>query len=220
MIPIILALIFFGFAAVALPWDKIHERLFSKRVVVLGARGVGKTTMNTFLASGSLPQEYKQTIAPEPTKARRFELRDLKLSIARSFDVSGDASAYATWKDNVDAADLVLYLVRADELIANDFSAGNRAIDDLTHIGGWIANRKSPPMFFIVGTHCDLDPNFASLTPDKRGHYADAFQNSWWVSKLVDLGGGTQRVKVALGSMRTIEDTEALVFAIFAQVGA
>ncbi len=38
------------------------------------------------------------------------------------------------------------------------------------------------------------------------------------MSELVARGGGGQDVKVVLGSMKTLQDTEALVYQIFMQV--
>jgi ABC-type hemin transport system ATPase subunit len=51
--------------------DKIRRELKSKRLAVLGARGVGETTLIKFLTSGFLPVECKQTIAPEKIASHR-----------------------------------------------------------------------------------------------------------------------------------------------------
>jgi hypothetical protein len=90
--------------------------------------------------------------------------------------------------------------------------------DDLKHIGDWLNARPDRPLFFIIGTHCDLDSEFASLTADKSGDYLDKFRKLPIVMELVARGGGAQKAKVVLGSMKTIHDTEALVYQLFMQV--
>src|SRR5262249_21203756 len=80
---------------IAVKWDDIVVALKGKKLAVLGARGVGKTHLITFLSSGSIPAEYKQTIAPQKASSRRFQLKDLDLKMKDTLDVSGDKAAYA-----------------------------------------------------------------------------------------------------------------------------
>lgn len=203
---------------IATLWDRIVIALAGKRLAVLGARGVGKTHLISFLVTGSIPAEYKQTVAPEKTASRRFQLKDLDLKIKKSLDVSGDKAAYAEWKELHDQAAMVFYLLRADRLIAGDVDVEARVRDDLRHIGGWLEARNPRPRVFIIGTHCDFDAEFSGLSPDTFGDYVDKFRKLPIVNELVARGGGAQQAKVALGSMKTIKDTEALVHQIFTQV--
>jgi hypothetical protein len=88
-------LILIGLAALlaggaALNWDAVLMAWKGKRLAVLGARGVGKTHLIKFLTSGTIPAEYKQTVAPEKASARRFALGDLDLKVKDTLDVSGD----------------------------------------------------------------------------------------------------------------------------------
>lgn len=201
-------------------WDDIVIRLKGKRLAVLGSRGVGKTHLLTFLTSGSIPDEYKQTVAPEKTSARRFQLNELDLKVKKTLGVSGDKAAYAEWKELHDQSDVVLYLLRGDRLIANDKVVEARVRDDLRHIAGWLEERKPRPTFFIIGTHCDLDQEFSTISAEKFGEYVDKFRRLPIVSELVAHGGGTQQVKVVLGSMKTVQDTEKLIYQIFMQVNS
>lgn len=201
-------------------WDGILVALKGRRLAVLGARGVGKTHLVKFLTTGSIPSEYKQTVAPEKTAARRFHLKELDLRMKASLDVSGDKAAYAEWKELHDGADVVFYLLRADRLIERDRVVEERVREDLRHISGWLIARNPRPRFIIIGTHCDLDTEFHSLSPDKIGDYVDKFRRLPVVGELVARAGGAQQVKVALGSMKTVHGTEALVYQVFMQVAA
>lgn len=203
---------------IAIKWDDIQVKLKGKRLAVLGARGVGKTHLVKFLTTGSIPADYKQTVAPEKVSSRRFLLQDLDLKVQDSLDVSGDKAAYGEWKELHDQADVVFYLLRADQLIAGDRDVEARVRDDLKHIGGWLEARTPRPRFFIIGTHCDFDAEFRSMSADKIGDYVDNFRRIPIVSELVARAGGGQQAKVVLGSMKTIKDTEALVYQVFMQV--
>jgi energy-coupling factor transporter ATP-binding protein EcfA2 len=203
---------------IALQWDQIVVAFKGKRLAVLGARGVGKTHLIKFLTSGSIPAEYKQTVAPEKASPRRFQLRELDLKVKDTLDVSGDKAAYAEWKELHDKADVVFYLLRADRLIAGDLEVERRVRDDLRHISGWLETCKSRPRFFIIGTHCDFDSEFTTLSADRLGDYVDKFRKLPIVAELVARAGGAQQTKVVLGSMKSLQDTEMLVYQIFIQV--
>lgn len=203
---------------IAVKWDHILVTLKGKRLAVLGARGVGKTHLVKFLTTGSIPAEYKQTVAPEKTSSRRFQLNDLDLKVKDSLDISGDKAAYGEWKELFEQADVVFYLVRADRLIAGDRDVEARVRDDLKHIGGWLTSRNLRPSIFIIGTHCDLDPEFRSTSSSKMGDYVDKFRQIPIVVELVARAGGAQQTKVVLGSMKSTQNTEALVYQVFMQV--
>ncbi|MYM98739.1 GTPase domain-containing protein [Duganella vulcania] len=205
---------------IAVKWDDIVVALKGKRLAVLGARDVGKTHLVKFLTTGSIPAEYKQTVAPEKASGRRFQLSDLNLKVKDLLDVSGDKAAYGEWMEQVDQADVVFYLLRADRLIVGDPAVEARVRGDVKHIGDWLESRDRRPGVFIIGTHCDFDSEFVGTLDDKMGDYVDKFRQLPIVVELVARAGGAQRVKVVLGSMKTIQYTEALVYQVFMQVAS
>lgn len=206
-----------GGTALAVNWDAIVINWKGKRLAILGARGVGKTYLHKFLTTGSIPAEYKQGTAPEKTPPRRFQLHDLNLNIKDGLDVPGDTN-YRDWKEQHDLADIVFYLLRADRLIAGDATVESRVLADIKQIAGW--RKNNPPRLFIIGTHCDLDSEFATLDPNKKGDYKDKFRRLPIVNELELRAGGAQQPIVVLGSMKTDQDTEALVYEIFKQVAS
>jgi GTPase SAR1 family protein len=201
--------------------DEIIIKFKGKTLAVLGARGVGKTHLIKFLTTGSLSTEYRQTSSPARTSSRRFPLKELSLNVKATLDLPGSEDFYGEWKPLHDKADIVLYLLRADRLIVGDRTFEDRARKDIQQISGWLEARSSRPDFFIIGTHCDLDPEFQSSTSSGRfGDYCDKFRRLQIVKELVDRAGGTQRTKVVLGSMKTVEDTEVLVYQVFTQLAS
>lgn len=202
-------------------WDKFVIKFKGKNVAVFGERAVGKTHLIQFLTTGSLPTEYKQTIGAQRTKSRRFPLRELNLSVKSTLDLPGGEGAYSEWMKVCDEADIVLYLLRADRLIAGDRAVEGRVRKDVQHISEWLDEREkqsSRPDFFIIGTHCDLDPEFRSASPETRGNYFDKFLRLQIVDELITLSGGARQANVVLGSMKTLEDTQELVWQIFAVI--
>ena len=214
------------------PWLYKTLKAFwtQKKIAVLGARGVGKTHLIQFLQTGTIPKQYKQTGGTIPYPEAKLSLDGLNLKITEGFDVSGDTSAYAEWEKIVEYADIVLYLVRADLLIQEDVLTIKRAESDIKHIKGWLDSQtsyhdalkkvgflKNAPRFYILGTHCDQDSNFNKLTPSTEGNYQDKFMQIPAVKRLILQAGGLTKVKVIMGSMKTQEQTEELVYKLLQQ---
>lgn len=209
-------------AAVGIALEALEKAIKGKRLAILGARGVGKTHLSTFLSSGSIPSEYIQTLDPEKTQGRRFDLRNLDIIIKGGLDLPGGADALGAWKQHFDDAHVVLYLFRVDEILANNEAAIRRVRSDMEQIGSWLRERKkttnSRPPFFLIGTHCDKDPEFNNLTKDTVGSYEDKFKASEFLRNIVSHAGGMQETKIVLGSMLTQEGTEVLVHRFFKQL--
>jgi|SRR5471030_833950 len=213
-------------------WDTVVIKLQGKRVVILGARAVGKTHLISFLSTGTLPLAYKQTLVSEKVPARRVSLGDLDLRLTATTDVSGDKSAYGVWRElvlgcparkgkvKVEAADVVIYLLRADRILGKDISTEVRVRADIKHIAEWLkeaGQNRARPQFIIAGTHCDMDPDYSALTGETQGDYSDKFSQLAFVQNMILSAGGTALVKLALGSMATRAGTEELTTLIFKQ---
>ncbi len=209
-------------AAIVLNWDKIVTQLKGKKIAILGARGVGKTTLISFLTTGCVPESSKQTIRSGNAKGRRFSLRELDLKIKDTRDLPGGPDAYAEWKELFDEADLVFYLLRIDKLVESDAEAENRVRRDMKQIESWLKELKDQrplPRLFIIGTHGDLaNPDLTTLPENEQGNYQDRIRALPIIQECVQRAGGSHNTKVVLGSMKSKEETEALVFGIFSQV--
>lgn len=200
-------------------WDKIVIALRGKRLAVLGERGVGKTTLIQFLTTGTIPEEYEQTTNPEQTDARRFKLKNLSLNIKKSLDVSGDKTEYDKWKLVIEDSDIVLYLLRVDKLMKGDKHTKGRIQEDMNQISRWLEKNKKKFPLFIIGTHCDrTDPDFTKLPKDEIGDYVDRVRRMPSFKHIERIGRKTNNVSVVLGSLKTIRDTERLIFRFLSEV--
>lgn len=203
---------------IASNWENIKYALKGKKITVLGARAVGKTTLLKYMEKGILIERYKQTLDKQEVERTRIKLGDLDIRLKKTDDVSGDKAAYGVWKKLFEEADLIFYVVRTDMLLKQDSSTEKRAEDDLRQIQGWIKECNSKKQFFIVGNHWDTDPDFKNLTSSQMGNYVDRFRSLPVVKKMTQLAGGAATVKVALGSLATEKDSDTLITTIFRQV--
>lgn len=201
-------------ATVTANWDSIVIWWKGKKVGILGAEESGKTTLLSFLKEGSIPTEYDETLGAIPSKAKRVKIRDLELLLQAGKDVGGRRRARdQNWRDIVLESDIILYLIRAHEL--DQRSLTERIREDAEMIEGWIREREKPPTIAIVGTHADCDERFLSAS---RKELENLFEQNDEIRRLVVLFGGSQRTLVLLGSLKTLDDSERLAFALLSQL--
>ena len=220
-IPIFLAVFgFFVGTSIALKWDDVASWWKGKKLAIFGDRKVGKTTLITFLTTGSIPESYEQTTGPEKIKGRRHQLRDLDLELKDTWDLPGGAAdSYAEWKGLFDEADVVLYLLRIDKVMEGDAETKKRITEDMEQIAGWRKERRTSRII-IVGTYGDCaNPDLTTLPKNKRGDYEDAIRRQSLIQECVTRAGGSNKVKVVLGSLKSPREIEALVFGIFQEKG-
>jgi len=222
LIPIVIAALAVGAGggvAVASNWENIEYALKGKKIAVLGARAVGKTTFLKYMEKGILIERYIQTVDKKDIERTRLKLGDLDIRLKKTDDVSGDKAAYGEWMNLFKESDLVLYIVKTDLLLNHDPCTVTRAEDDLKQINLWIKeNPNSKKQFFIVGNHWNTDPIYKNLTPDHIGDYRDEFTALPVVKRMTLLAGGASTVKIVLGSLATEADADILISTIFRQV--
>lgn len=200
---------------------EILEFLKGKSFAVLGERKVGKTVLINFLTKGKLPKDYIQTLDPVGTKPNYFfKLNKLNLKIKESKDVPGAPDFYDQWKDIVQNADIVLYLLRSDKLKAGDKYTEERVKRDMDQIGEWLKQNPEKIPLFVIGTHCDLTtPDLTKLPKDKRGDYEDELRGMPIFEEIKQRGSrGGQIPMIFFGSLKSEETTEDLVGRIIGQV--
>jgi len=208
-IPVIfIILAVFGGGAVGFGIGILMEKIGGKKVVVLGSRLAGKTTLATFLETGSIPEKYEQTIHVESKKGRRIELKELKLKISKIEDVPGSKEHYRQWKDAFVKSDIVLYLFCADQIWEGNIETEKRIINDLEHIDKWIKENTDEKRYCILGTHCDRIPGFSEVNPENQGEFEDKLRALPAMKKLrLRAGNATPFI---FCSMKTARHTEVL----------
>lgn len=218
IIPIIISLaVGISGTTVVFKWDDIANYLQGKQIAVLGARGVGKTTLLKYIEKDMIGK-HGQTIAKQEIESKHLKLGNIDIRLKKTEDVPGDTVAYGVWKKLFDESDLIFYVVRTDMLLKNDIATEKRSEDDLKQIQGWIKESKSKKKLFIIGNHWDSDPTFKNLTDEIKGNYIDRFCSLPIVKQMTQLAGGTASVKFALGSLANKKYADELILNIFQQV--
>lgn len=192
-------------------WDSLMISLKGKRVAILGERNVGKTALLKFLASGEVSDEYMQTTLTEKVQGKRFAMGDLKLDLKETRDVPGAPDAIEDWKTLHNEADIVLYLVNAQEINQQ------RIKRDLEKLESW---RKAPapsPKLVVIVTHMDLDPTYVATPVSGQGHFRDRFVKLHLDAGLSKL---SQRPPIILGSLVSRDQAARLVATLINTVTA
>lgn len=190
-------------------WDFLYRNgLYTgsysgKKVTILGERGTGKTHLFHFLQHGKIPKGY---IPTESLNKKENFTTKIKSSVGKnvafedSVDVSGDDTFLNVWRDSCENADWIIYLLRADKVMASDMTSLNRIEADAAYISECLVERKvQPEKIVIVGTHCDLDPRYKNGFESK---YQDAFRRSRCIERLDCFFVGKPRPVILAGSLR------------------
>jgi hypothetical protein len=210
----------------------IIRSMFGWSVAIGGEMAVGKTRLHEFFENGEIPDvdgeltlprgeepvRYEQTVTTEKLKGRKVKLKDLGFKIGKQTDIPGEGSE-ALWEHLVWWADLVLYLTRSDCLRGADPQTRERVRDDLAAINkwttpAWYPPRITRPWIFLVGTFADTDSKFRGMTANDYGTYLNNFRNLTDVQRAVAAGGGKEVVTTVVGSLKTKNSTEELVYYI------
>lgn len=181
------------------------RKVRTKRIAILGGRGVGKTTLLRFLTEGELPVRATQGLAPEA--GGEFELGSG--SATAHFTVGNDVPGangvgYVDWKKAFKSAHYVLYLFRSD-LIAQANSKEIVAVKrELNMIQGWMkASGDKRPKVVLVGTFADADSNFSEDAAGFQQFVAQANPINLGVVKL-------NNARLVVGSLSSRRDARIL----------
>ncbi len=193
----------------------VMDALAGKSVAVVGERAAGKTTLAQFLSTGEIPEDYEQTIGEKRHEGRKIRLADLDLKVSEINDVGGDTEYYKQWKRAVVRSDVVYYLARADKIMKSK-KTRTRVVRDVKHLCGWLQENPGKHVFFI-GTHCDLIPEYAALTPANRGDFQDRF---FKLAEMREVGLRLREVDAVLilGSLKPERAMQAVVHQSFQKI--
>ncbi len=205
-------------AAAAAAYLGDYEDLKDGAMAILGANTTGKTTLATFLQNGTILKEYQATNVPDSLEVQREDIKDLKLEslklkIRKVNDVPGSKYRYKSWQDAADDADIILYLLRVDQIMKDNKKYKLRIKKDVGQIEKWIKNKT----FVIIGTHIDhFDSDFDNLKSpaklsNKIANLEDKIHENYFFNEIVTLAGGRGKVKFLCGSLKTKISMQATV---------
>lgn len=155
---VVLAVLALGSAAA---WSVIRI-LANKKLSLLGAQRVGKTTLFQTLRDGKPPESSTATVDAEPGTefVLRLKKKDVRFEIPK--DLPGnDGLAYPAWQKAFATSDYVWYLFRADLIAEADKSTIEIVKGHLNLLDMWRKQHGgSRPKILLVGTFADKNPGF------------------------------------------------------------
>ncbi len=174
-------------------------------IVVIGPRGVGKTTLATFLTTHKLPISYEQTVQQE-----RYEV-SLNESKVIILDLPGGKGEYGGWEEGCKNADFIFYLVRSDKILSDDENTISRVTSDITRFKSWNIFEQNKPHLVIIGTFLDMHPDYSKITPSNFGEYIDRFKEKDIIKRIMNIAI-TKGLKfsVVIGSLKSETDAQKL----------
>lgn len=172
-VPVVVVAIAWGVAAIAttsgiyLVVQKMARMLANRKLAILGAQRVGKSTLFRMFRDGKVPKRSLETVDAEPgtTFVLRISKKDIRVEIPR--DVEGsDGAGFPEWRKAFNDADFVLYLFRADHLVSDNEKAVALVKNHISLLKGWLSEHSgSAPRIVLVGTFADQWPGVSG----KRG---------------------------------------------------
>lgn len=171
-VPVVVVAIAWGIAAIAtaggiyLAVQRMVKILANKKLSILGAQRVGKTTLFQMFRSGKVTKKSSETVDAEPGTIFVLRISGKEIHVEIPRDVEGnDGAGFPEWRKAFDDAHFVLYLFRADQLLTGSQQNVALVKSHISMLQGWLAEKHgNPPRIVLVGTFADQLPGF----PGKR----------------------------------------------------
>lgn len=193
-------------AVVAIAVKVTIHKLAGKKVAILGAQQVGKTTLLLTLRDGKVPSRVSKTVDPAPGGTFTLPVGDKKVDFKVPKDVPGnDNLAYSTWKEALDGADYVWYLFRADLAALHDPDIDSIVRDHLDVIKDSVktsGNKKT--RVILIGTFADLSPMYSTNLAEFRKSVASSESIKIGLVKI-------KNSRLAVGSLLKEKEATALI---------
>lgn len=187
--------------AVAVIRPRLPKKIAGKRVAILGARQVGKTTLLRYLRDGVLGQQPEDTAASD--FGGKFDM-EIDGSVA-TFEVPRDVPGHQElgfhdWREASRDADYLWYLFRADRFLEEDREYLQTVQTHLVLLAIWLDELKpNGPKVLFIGTHADVDGGSAQET-ERVVHGSDVLK----------FGAARLGAKTILGSLSVERDARRL----------
>ncbi len=185
-------------------WDEIVKYFDGKKIVILGQRASGKTTLLHFLLKGKIPETPGATIGVDNVSVDGKSLKELNLEVKLSNtqkDFSGCNGSYESWITGAAKAHLLVYLFRIDEWILNTDQVEANIQRDINNI--MQSDIKKDVTFFLIGTHLDLLNGIEFNNPQEEHQFIQEIINEPFFKGIQNqFSNNERRTFVVMGSLK------------------
>ena len=177
----------------------------SKRIAVLGGRGVGKTTFINYLETKKVKSGFEQTDL-ELYPALTVKIEGVTLRISSGYDVGGSSMQHGEWRKQVLEADIIFYILDISRILKRDSDYIESTKSDIDAIKNEIRQRKNIQVF-LIASHID------KLKDD--GYTAKKLEDKINKNQVIQIAmisfGGSDYCKVVTGSLKDTQSAETLM---------
>jgi GTPase SAR1 family protein len=180
---------------------KFRIAIAGKNLAILGAKAVGKTTLQMFIRKGVVINNYDATPILKELPMGTYGGTKFKFFIKSGKDTGGDEAFREVWRTIFLESDICFYLYDA-----HNVSLGTRAIFrqieyHLYMLNHWREHHSI--QIFVIGTFADLLPSKLSLAEYEDRQY-DALQSALYKGKI-------ERRHFMIGSLENEGEAASLV---------
>lgn len=182
-----------------------------KKIVVLGGRGVGKTTFLNYLKTKEISHEKYEQTGLEKYSTTTISIDGISLKISDGYDVGGSHTHYVEWREQIRQADIIFYILDIYKTLNKDLDYTNKVKEDLTAIADEVAKRqketsKKIPVF-LIASHADKHPDYYLNLQKLEEKVA---KNQLIGTAIIELGG-IDNCQVVIGSLKNSSTAKSLV---------
>ena len=192
-------------------WYDIVTYFSGKKIVILGQRATGKTTLMHFLMHGEMVENPSATIGVETVSGKSLDALKFKVKISDTQkDYPGCNGSYEIWKTAATEADILVYLFRIDEWML-DTEKTEAAIQG--HINNIMQStmKKNVPLF-LIGTHLDLLDKIEFTNSEEKNQFIAEIINEPFFKGIQHSFINDDRVAhISLGSLKDREGLSEMV---------
>lgn len=213
VIALVVAVVVIAVGGIGAAVLKLRSALANKKLTILGATRVGKTTLFRILRDGKLSRVTPATVDAEPgtTFTLKVSGKDMHFQIPKDLPGHGGV-AFPDWKKAFIGSDHVWYLFRADLIAAQDRATVDLVTVHLKMFENWLPAMNGPrPKILLIGTFSDKSSNGLGRHDDLAIAVANADPIKAEVVKLGHAG-------LVVGSMATPASARALLKGIVERI--
>lgn len=177
--------------------DKIKEMWSGKRITVLGGRGVGKTTFLHYLKTQKIKSSSEQT-GVENYQSMTVKVDNISLHIKEGQDVGGSQFQYKKWREQIQEADILFYLMDISKVLAKDKQYIDNVKKDINAIQDEIEKRQDKISVFLIANHADKCDEYTS----DFVKFEEKVNKNQTVETIVIEFGGDDHCRVIIGSLK------------------
>jgi len=184
---------------------QIKNRFLEQDLIVLGSKGVGKTTIHKFLREGTITIIHKATLGLMDVPSNIFKLGNLELKIKEGKDICSEV-ILREWNELFMECNICIYVFNVRKVIDDDKEHLELIDKHLEHIGQWNENESKD--IYVFGLFLDKIKDLDIFSTNDIQDFKELINNKIRTSLLK---AHLRSSKLIIGSMKDLKSAEFLI---------